>query len=68
VQRAKELGARLTLIDVAATEGENQIALDLTDPSATIAQFTTQGPVDALFHLVGGFGMGPAAYDPDPAL
>lgn len=68
VQRAKELGARLTLIDVVAPEGEGGIALDLTDTSATIAKLTALAPIDALFNLVGGFGMGPTAYDPDPGL
>jgi NAD(P)-dependent dehydrogenase (short-subunit alcohol dehydrogenase family) len=66
VERAKELGAKVIPIDVVAPEGG--IGLDFTDTSATIAALSGLGPIDAYFHLIGGFGMGPTGYDADPSL
>lgn len=63
--RARELGAKVTPIDVVVPEGEGAIALDMTDMAATIAAFEKLGKVDALFHLVGGFAMGTSGYDAD---
>ncbi|MDT9600550.1 SDR family NAD(P)-dependent oxidoreductase [Sphingosinicella rhizophila] len=66
-QCASELGARLSLVDLRAT-GEKEIGVDLADAAATLAALGRLEEVDILFHLAGGFAMGPAVHDPDPKM
>lgn len=69
--RALELGARLTLVDRHAPAGvteERWIAVDLTDAAAVEAALRSLPPVDAFFHIAGGFDMGPPVYASPPTL
>ena len=66
--RALELGARLTLIDIVVPKGqfeERWIAADLTDTVSAKEALAGVGPVDALFCVAGGFDMGPKVYEQD---
>lgn len=67
--RAIELGARLTLVDLAAPKGsfeERWIAVDLTGTSASASALVELGPVDVLFCIAGGFDMGPKVHETSP--
>ena len=65
--QAKNLGARLVLFDLqtpANPKAEDQwVALDLTEEKAVSEAASEVGPVDVLFHIAGGFDMGPAVYE-----
>jgi NAD(P)-dependent dehydrogenase (short-subunit alcohol dehydrogenase family) len=62
---ARREGARVTLVDAQPVRHETDgvLRLDLTDAAATIEALRAIGPVDALFHLAGGFDMGQSSYD-----
>lgn len=69
--RAVELGARLTLVDLTAPAGrskERWIAVDLADAAASAAALVDLGPVDALLCVAGGFDMGPRVHETGPEL
>ncbi|MDE1145103.1 MAG: SDR family NAD(P)-dependent oxidoreductase [Azospirillaceae bacterium] len=69
--RALELGARPILVDFKtfpASVEERQVTVDLTDAAATRDALAGIGAIDALFHIAGGFDMGPAVYETTPNL
>lgn len=64
--RALDLGARLTLVDLKMPQGgaeANCIALNLLDAEAVGKALAGAGPFDGVLHLAGGFDMGPAVHD-----
>lgn len=65
--RAKDFGAKAVLVDrVTPDDGpEDWIQVDLTDRAGTIAALSDIGPVDALFHVAGGFSMGVPVHETD---
>jgi NAD(P)-dependent dehydrogenase (short-subunit alcohol dehydrogenase family) len=65
VAAARREGARITLVDAVPVRGEADgvLLLDLTDAAATAQALRAIGPVDALFHLAGGFDMGQPSHD-----
>lgn len=66
VAKARTLGARLVLVDMAVPTGEEGdlcLAVDLTDREQVEACFSRIGPIDAVLHLVGGFDMGEQVID-----
>lgn len=62
VAAARREGARVTLIDALPVAGEDGLILDLTDRETTAAALAGIGDVDAVFHLAGGFAMGPPSH------
>lgn len=67
--RAVELGAKLTLVDLSAPKGSFEgrwITADLTDTAATGAALVELGPIDAVFCVAGGFEMGPGVHETSP--
>lgn len=70
--RARELGARTVLVDLAfaadlpATAGDRH-TVDLVDADATRACFEDIGPVDVLCNIAGGFSMGPRTWEIESA-
>lgn len=64
--RALELGARLTLVDLKTPRGDaeaNCIALNLMDADAVATALRAAGPFDGVLHVAGGFDMGPTVHD-----
>jgi NAD(P)-dependent dehydrogenase (short-subunit alcohol dehydrogenase family) len=64
--RARELGARVTLVDIVMPDGANQAEwriVDLLSQSAVMAALSDVEGIDTLFHLAGGFDMGPAVHE-----
>lgn len=69
--KARALGAKLVLLDVAFSAAQLQetdadtrkYAVDLTSADATRACFEKIGAFDAIFNLAGGFTMGPAVHE-----
>lgn len=64
--RAIDLGARLTLVDLKTPHGSaeaNCIALNLLDADAVAKALGDAGPFDGVLHIAGGFDMGPAVHE-----
>lgn len=69
--KARSLGAKLVLLDVAFAPEQLQdvgpdvrkFAVDLTSAEATRACFDQIGAFDVVFNLAGGFTMGPAVHE-----
>jgi len=60
--RALDLGARLTLVDLKTPQGGAEatcLALNLLDADAVTRALADAGPFDGVLHLAGGFDMGP---------
>jgi len=67
--RALELGARLTLVDLKMPQGgaeANCLALNLLDADAVNDALAQAGPFDSVLHVAGGFDMGPAVHEMTP--
>ena len=68
--QARALGGKLVLFDLvtgdAPAEGDRWFALDLTDADAVNTAAREVGNVDVLFHIAGGFDMGPTVYEQSP--
>jgi NAD(P)-dependent dehydrogenase (short-subunit alcohol dehydrogenase family) len=70
-EKARSLGAKLVLLDVAFAPEQLQdsnpdvrkFAVDLTNAEATRACFEKIGAFDAIFNLAGGFTMGPTVHE-----
>jgi NAD(P)-dependent dehydrogenase (short-subunit alcohol dehydrogenase family) len=66
-EKARSMGARLVLMDLmmpATQRPEDQwIEVDLLDLTAVIACADLVDRVDALFHIAGGFDIGPPVYE-----
>lgn len=61
--RAIDLGARLTLVDLKTPRGSaeaNCLALNLLDADAVSSALHQAGPFDGVLHIAGGFDMGPS--------
>lgn len=64
--RAIDLGARLTLVDLKTPRGSaeaNCLALNLLDADAVSNALEEAGPFDGVLHIAGGFDMGPSVAD-----
>ncbi|HEY4546289.1 MAG TPA: SDR family oxidoreductase [Pedomonas sp.] len=64
--RAIDLGARLTLVDLKTPRGSaeaNCLALNLLDADAVSSALQEAGPFDGVLHIAGGFDMGPSVAD-----
>ena len=64
--RALELGARLTLVDLKTPQGgaeANCLALNLMDAEEVVRALGNAGPFDGVLHVAGGFDMGPSVQE-----
>jgi len=65
-QRARELGATLSLVDLsmpAGADAEQWRVIDLLDQRSVASALADVPDVDTLVHLAGGFDMGPAVHE-----
>ncbi len=66
-EKARTLGGELVLFDLKipdnAAGNERWFQLDLADVAAVQSAASQVGPVDVLFHVAGGFDMGPTVYE-----
>jgi NAD(P)-dependent dehydrogenase (short-subunit alcohol dehydrogenase family) len=65
--KARALGGDLVLLDIKIPEnpmqGDRWVELDLTDEAAVKSAASEIGSVDVIFHVAGGFDMGPTVYE-----